>query len=89
MSGPLSAAQILEREYLAMRAKVLELAASFDRIQRADGSAASDTRWTKLSQGVQILLESDDCRAERVQLHFSREYSESWRKSFGIGGTPR
>jgi hypothetical protein len=89
MSSPLNAAQTLEREYLAMRAKVLELAASFDRIQRSEGGGTDDARWTKLEQGVRILLEPEDGRAERVQLHFSREYSEDWRENFGIGGKPR
>ncbi len=86
MTSPLSASAILEREYLAMRAKVLELAASFDRIQRSEGGGQADARWKKLEQGVRILLEVEDGRAERVQLHFSREYSEDWREAFGIAG---
>jgi hypothetical protein len=84
MSSPLSASQTLEREYLAMRAKVLELAASFDRIQRSEGGGISDARWKKLEQGVRILLEAEDGRAERVQLLFSREYSKTWREGLGI-----
>ena len=84
MSSPLTASQTLEREYLAMRAKVLELAASFDRIQRSEGGGNADVRWKKLEQGVRILLESEEGRAERVQLLFSREYSKAWREGFGI-----
>jgi hypothetical protein len=82
MTSPLSAAATLEREYLAMRAKVLELAASLDRIERSDGEV--DPRLEKLRAGIRILLESAEGRAERVQLHFSREYSQGWRESFGL-----
>ena len=82
MTSPLSATATLEREYLAMRAKVLELAASFDRIERAEG--AIDPRLEKLKASVRILLEEKPGRAERIQLHFSREYSKTWRESFGI-----
>lgn len=84
MTSPLSASAVLEREFLAMRAKVLELAASLDRIQRSAGDGPTDPRWKKLEDGVRILLEEAEGRAERVQLHFSKEYSELWRKSFGL-----
>lgn len=84
MSSPLTANQTIDREFLAMRAKVLELAASFDRIQRSEGNGQSDARWRKLAQGIQLLLEPEEGRAERVQLYFSREYSPAWRDSFGL-----
>lgn len=84
MTSTLNAQQTLEREYFAMRAKVLELAASFDRIQRSDGEFDTE-RWKKLQQSVRILLEESEGRAEKVQLLFSREYSEQWREKFGIG----
>jgi hypothetical protein len=82
MSSPLTATATLEREFLAMRAKILELAASLDRIQRSEGEG--DARLNKLKQALQILLSEQEGRAERVQLHFSREYCETWRESFGL-----
>jgi hypothetical protein len=84
MSSPLTATQTLEREYLAMRAKVLELAASLDRIQRSEGEGQSDPRWKKIEQGIRLLLSPEEGRAEQVQLHFSREYSANWRENFGL-----
>ena len=36
--------QILDREYLTLRAKILEIAASLDRIERADGDVSDDDR---------------------------------------------
>lgn len=84
MSTPLTAAQTIDREFLAMRAKVLELAASLDRIQRSDGDGQADPRWKKLEQGIRLLLNRTEGRAEQVQLHFSREYRSSWREDFGM-----
>lgn len=84
MSSPLNASQTIDREFLAMRAKVLELAASFDRIQRSEGNGKGDARWKKLEQGIRILLEHEEGRAERVQLHFSREYKDNWREDFKL-----
>lgn len=78
MPSPLSAAAVLNREFLELRAKVLELAASLDRLQRADGTVADDARLAKLRRGLEILLSEQPDRAERIQLLFSRPYSEDW-----------
>lgn len=77
-----SANEILDREYLEMRAKVLELAASLDRMDRGQGSA--DQRVEKIHQGLAILQDDQPDKAKRVQILFSRDYDESWRSEFGI-----
>lgn len=74
----LSAEAILNREFLELRAKVLELAASLDRLNRAEGAVDDDPRLAKLRRGLEILLSPDADRAERVQLLFSRAYNEDW-----------
>ena len=87
----MNAKQILDREFLELRAKILELAASFDRLDRAqedDESGtdiSSDPRLAKLAEGVSILnsIGSAD-RAERVQMLFSLPYTESWREDFRL-----
>ncbi|MFO1019496.1 MAG: hypothetical protein U0903_02170 [Planctomycetales bacterium] len=81
MSGK-SSADILERHYLEMRAKLLELAASFDRIDRGETHTdlASDPRMEKLRAGLQIVLSQGAGRAERIQLLFSDEYIPGWQK---------
>ncbi len=90
MSSPMTSAEVLNREFLEMRAKVLELAASLDRLDRAEGvdangsQGASDPRLQRLRDGLKILLSDDSERAERVQLLFSRDYDEGWRKRFGV-----
>lgn len=77
-----TAAEIVEREYLELRARVLELAASLDRIDRAEGQG--DDRMAKIQQGIHILLDGQDDKAKRVQQLFSREYASGWRDEFGI-----
>lgn len=78
MSSPLSAAAVLNREFLELRAKVLELAASLDRLDRSEGKVDDDLRLAKLRRGIEILLSAESDRAERVQLLFSRAYNEDW-----------
>ena len=84
MSIPMTAPQVLDREYLEMRAKLLELAASFDRLDRAEGSVAGDTRETLIQAGLKILQTENSNRAEKLQLLFSREYDAQWRSNFGL-----
>ena len=81
----LNANEILEREFLELRAKVLELAAAFDRLHRADGDVdPNDPRVARLHEGLKVLLQDGDDRAEQVQLIFSREYEDDWREKFGL-----
>ena len=85
MSSP-KAVDILNREFLEMRAKVLELAASLDRMDRADGDVADDRRMRLLQQGIQILAQPHrQDRAEQTQLLFSREYDPQWKETFRAG----
>ena len=83
---PQSAAQVLDREYLEIRAKILQLAASFDRLQRGSGSktAEQDARYQLLRTALECLLSADEDRAEQIQLLFSREYDPKWRTTLGI-----
>lgn len=80
----MTSGEVLDREYLEIRAKILQLAASFDRLDRADGDVSSDDRSDLIRKGLEILQSSDDNRAEQIQLLFSREYEDVWREQFGI-----
>ena len=75
---------VLDQEYLVARAKILELAAILDRLDRANGAAAEDPRYGLLRRGMELLQQPEDGRAERVQLHFSRPYQATWRQEFGV-----
>jgi hypothetical protein len=84
MSAVPTAAEVFDREFLEIRAKVLEVAACFDRLDRARGTVAQDPRMVRLRQSIELLLDPRPDRAERTQLVFSREYDEGWRKKFGL-----
>lgn len=84
MPDAMPANDVLDREFLEMRAKILELASSLDRLERGDGSVAGDPRLQLIHDGIRILQEKPDGRAERVQLLFSQPYEAEWRKQYDI-----
>jgi hypothetical protein len=83
MATTQSSEQILDSEFLVIRAKILEVAAALDRIDRA-GGVVSDPRLPKLREAVNLLLASEGNRAEKVQRLFSREFAENWRENLGV-----
>lgn len=85
MSAPAAAPDVLNREFLEIRAKILELAAALDRLGRATGSVDADERLRRIQRGLAALAEANVGRAERVQLIFSLPYEEAWRNDFQIG----
>ncbi len=79
---------IVSESFLETRAKLLEIAATFDRIDRAVGGGslgdqAADQR-RLLQQATEILLSDSADRAERLQHLFSRGYDASWREQFDL-----
>lgn len=84
MPIPLDAAEVLNREFLEIRARLLHLAASLDRLDRAEGSVTSDPRLAKIREGLEILGGDEPDRAERIQLLFSRPYDSNWVQSLGV-----
>src|SRR5690349_17959173 len=74
MSLPLSAPEVLSREFLEIRAKILEIAAAFDRLERAAGDVSGDPRIARLREALKVLGDKGEDRAEQVQLVFSRAY---------------
>jgi hypothetical protein len=75
---------VFNQELLPIRAKLLEVAASLDRIDRAAGSLASDPRRTQVHAAIQVLLRPEDDRAEQIQLIFSRPYEDDWREKLEV-----
>lgn len=80
MSSPHSARQILDRHYLEIRSKILDLAASLDRIDRTADQASiqDDPRLARLQSGIKLLLSNSADRAEQVQMLFSDAYTPGW-----------
>ena len=80
-----SSNQVLEQEYLQIRAKILEVAAFFDRLANADDSLSGDaSKLALLKQGCELLTDGGSDKAARVQLLFSREYDPAWREKFSV-----
>jgi hypothetical protein len=84
MPQPLTASEILNREFLELRCKILDLAAAFDRLDRAEGSVGDDARLARLREALTLVLEEPHDRAEHVQMHFSRAYDDGWREAFKV-----
>ncbi len=81
----MNATEMLAREFLEMRSRLIDLAAAFDRIDRAAGAKdiGCDSRWKKLRDAATLLVDGHPNRAERIQLHFSDAYDSGWRSSAG------
>ncbi len=82
MPGAQSAAEILDREFLETRCKLLEVAAALDRLDRADGPVTTDPRRQKIERALGILTNARGNRAEQLQMLFSLDYEPDWRTKF-------
>ncbi len=79
---------IVAESFLEVRAKLLEIAATFDRIDRAcsEGSLDSTASGKRelLTEATKILLSDSADRAEQLQQLFSRKYDSDWRTQFEL-----
>jgi hypothetical protein len=78
---PLPAARALDQFFLDARSRLLDLAATLDRIDRGAGAdaVAADPRVARLRQAVEALLAGPD-RAEHIQKIFSLGYDPGWKR---------
>ena len=90
-----SSKQILDREFLELRSKLLDIAASLDRIDRAasddvpkesPASVSHDKRMDLLSKAIEIISSKADTadRACQIQHLFSREFDPQWKQKFKL-----
>lgn len=71
--------QVLDDRHLEIRARILELAAELDRVDRG-GGAATDPRLNLIRSAIQVLLDGPAAaKAEKVQLLFSDAYEPGWK----------
>lgn len=79
---PLPAARALDQYFLEARARLLDLAAILDRIDRGSdpAAAATDPRLARIRQAIEVLLKGEGDRAAQVQQLFSLDYDPSWPK---------
>jgi len=82
------AGEVLDREFLALRARLIDLAAGLDRLDRGDGSLvalADDPRYRAIVRSLELLTQPGPDRSARVQEAFSLEYDPQWRANL-MGG---
>lgn len=84
MSKTLEAPEILNRVFLETRSRLLEVAASLDRLDRADGSVAKDPRMARIRQALQLLEGDQPDKAEQLQMIFSLPYDDQWQTALSI-----
>ena len=84
--NPLPSPDVLNQFYLEARARLLEVAATLDRIDRGGNTSQDDPRVGLLRQAIHVLDQSTSQpttdRAEQLQLLFSRTYDAGWLKKF-------
>ena len=79
-----SAEQIVVDEFMIARAKIVELAATLDRIERATGDVEDSKNMQLLVQGMHILCDDEVEKAKRVQLLMSRQYDPHWQSQMSV-----
>lgn len=80
--NPLPATKTLDQFFLDARARLLDLAAILDRINRGRdaGEVDRDPRIDKIRRALEVLHDQSGGRAERVQQIFSLDYDPDWEK---------
>ena len=78
--APLPADRALDAFFLEARAKLLDLAAILDRIDRGPGETGGDPRLKNIARALEVLLDRSPARAERVQQIFSLDYDPAWKR---------
>lgn len=82
---PLTGTAALDQFYLEARARLMEVAATLDRLDRG-GADVNDPRVGLLRQAIHVLNSSTGThqpdRAEQLQLLFSRRYDANWLREF-------
>jgi hypothetical protein len=76
------AAEVLDRDFLECRCKILEIAAILDRVDRAPmrHGEPPDVRLGHLRTALDALREPGPGRAETIQRIFSLDYDPKWRE---------
>jgi hypothetical protein len=84
LTVPIDAPELLNQEFLEIRARLLQVAAALDRLDRAEGDVSRDKRRMDLDRAMRILLEPTAERAAKLQIIFSLPYDREWRTTMGL-----
>lgn len=80
--NPLPANRALDQFFLDARCRLLDLAATLDRVGRGEGASAlaGDPRLERIRKALEILRDESGGRAERIQKLFSLDYDPDWKR---------
>ncbi len=84
MTNTMPAREVIDREFLEVRAALLRVAASLDRIDRGKDPLQNDDRLALLHAGIELLQSTDPDRAEKIQMLFSLPFDDAWASKFGL-----
>ena len=86
MPATQTAREMLDRNFLEVRHRLLDIAAALDRIDRARNApeTRSDARYLQLERALRVMTDGEPDRSERVQMVFSLPYHEDWRSVLGV-----
>ncbi len=89
MEKHIAAEEVFDREFLSVRAKLIDIGAVLDRIARAEGAraegtASDDPRMMQIRESLVILAGESPDRAQRLQQVFSLDYQDNWRAQFKL-----
>ena len=73
---PMTHAQVVEAYFMEHRAKLIDVAAFLDRLERTQQEPGSDFRIEALLSSIEILSDGQPLRAKRMLEHFSDHSSE-------------
>ncbi len=76
---PLPAARALDQFFLEARARLLDLAAILDRVDRGEGDA-EDPRVGRIREAIEVLKSDETGLAAKIQRIFSLGYDPAWSK---------
>ena len=81
MTQPVKENTMLDREFLNIRCKILDIASALDRIDQHDNASItrSDPRMKKIMDALQSLTNQPVDRAQKIQMIFSDTYDPDWK----------
>ncbi|NQU23720.1 MAG: hypothetical protein HQ567_20755 [Candidatus Nealsonbacteria bacterium] len=76
-----AASDVFDREFLGVRARLIDIAATLDRIDRAGGLPDDNPRLDQIRRSARLLATDAPDRAAQIQMLFSLPYRDDWQKA--------
>lgn len=70
---------MLDREFLDIRCRILDIASALDRIDQHDNTNHTDPRMNKMIDAIQLLTNQPQDRTQKIQMIFSDPYDPNWK----------